>query len=147
MRTTGTCPHWPVLYTPCRPTSAGPASASLALSCRLSCLSLITSLGMLDPKAAITTLLHLLHHSGSSPAKPPPELMHRALRCLCGLVATAEGCRHIRQATAALIGEPDGLLAHHRFQRDEVLLVLQQLSRLAKTFLSQHGSSSGAGQL
>lgn len=102
---------------------------------------------MLDPNAAITILLRLLHYSDSSPAKPPPELVHRALRCLCHLVATAEGCHHIRQATAALILEPDGLLAHHRFQRDEVLLVLQQLSKLAKTFLSQHGSSSGTGQM
>ena len=102
---------------------------------------------MLDPDAAITILLHLLHHSGTSLAKPPPELVHRALRCLCDLVATAEGCHHTRQATAALVGEPDGLLAHHRFQRDEVLMALQQLSQLAKTFLSQHGGSSGAGQI
>ncbi|KAL3152002.1 hypothetical protein ABBQ32_001122 [Trebouxia sp. C0010 RCD-2024] len=129
-----------------RPTSAGPASASLATSCRLSCLNLITSLGMLDPNSTIATLLQLIHHSGSSHPKPPPELVHRALRCLCDLVATAEGCHHIRQATAALIGEPNGLLAHHRFQRDEVLMVLQLLSQLAKTFLSQHGSSSTAGQ-
>lgn len=149
------CPKLPALplphflvgtYTACRPPSAGPASASLATSCRLSCLSLITSLGRLDPNAAITTLLHLLHHSGSSQPKPPPELVHRALRCLCDLVATAEGCQHIRQATDALIGEPDGLLAHHRFQRDEVLMALQQLSQLAKMFLSQHGNSSAAGE-
>ena len=111
----------------------------------MSCLSLITSVGMLDPTAAVTILLHLLHHSGSSLVRPPPELVHRALRCLCNLVATAEGCHLTRQATAALIGEPDGLLAHHRFQRDEVLMVLQQLSQLAKMFLSQHGSSNGAG--
>ena len=140
------CPYFPISCVACRPTSAGPASASLATNCRQSCLSLITSLGMLDPNAAITILLHLLHHSGSSSTKPPPELVHRALHCLCDLVATAEGSHHIRQATAALIGEPDGLLAHHRFQRDEVLMVLQMLSQLAKTFLSQHGSSSGAGQ-
>ena len=111
----------------------------------MSCLALITSVGMLDPIAAIPTILHLLHHIGSAHLKPPPELVQRALQCLCSLVATAEGCCHTRQATAALAGEPDGLLAHKRFQRDEVLLVLQQLSQLARAFLAQHGSSTSAG--
>ena len=111
----------------------------------MTCLTLITSIGMLDPNTAIPTILHLIHHTGSAHLKPAPELVQRALQCLCSLVATAEGCSHIRQATAALAGEPDGLLAHNRFQRDEVLLVLQQLSQLAKAFLAHHGSSACAG--
>ena len=111
----------------------------------MTCLSLITTLGMLDPNSAIPVMLDLLDHSTSAHLQPPPELVHRALQCLCSLVATAEGGHHIAQATTALVQEPDGLLAHHRFQCDEVLLALQLLSQLAQAFLLQHGSSSSAG--
>jgi len=60
-------------------------------------------------------------------------------------VAVPGGQSHTKQAIAFLAAEEDGLLAHKRFQRDEVLLVVQQLAVLAKAFLARNGKKQPAG--
>lgn len=60
-------------------------------------------------------------------------------------MAVPGGQSHTKQAIAFLAAEEDGLLAHKRFQRDEVLLVLQQLAVLAKAFLARNGKKQPAG--
>ena len=130
----------------CRPPSAGPASASLATSCRINCLTLITTLGKLDPAASAATVTRLLHSSRAGPIQPPAELLQQLIQSLCMLVASNGGDRHMKQAIAFLAAEEDGLLAHKRFQCDEVFLVVQQLALLAQAFLAQHGKKQPAGE-
>ena len=67
------------------------------------------------------------------------------MQSLCTLVAVPGGQSHTKQAIAFLAAEEDGLLAHKRFQRDEVLLVVQQLAVLAKAFLARNGKKQPAG--
>lgn len=55
------------------------------------------------------------------------------------------GQSHTKQAIAFLAAEEGGLLTHKRFQRDEVLLVVQQLAVLAKAFLARNGKKQPAG--
>ncbi len=129
----------------CRPTSAGPASASLATSCRINCLILVTSLGKLDPVSAAAVITRLLRWYQSSPILPPTELLHQLIQSLCVLVATPGGHNYMKQAIAFLAAEEDGLLSHRRIQRDEVLLAVQQLAVLAKAFFAQNGKKQSAG--
>ena len=64
---------------------------------------------------------------------------------LCSLVAVPGGDSYMKQAVKFLDAEEGGLLTHKRFQRDEVLLVLQQLAVLAKAFLAAHGKRPANG--
>ncbi len=128
-----------------RAPSAGPASASLAATCRSNCLTLITTLGKLDPSSSAAVVTDLLHGCRSSPVQPATELLHQLIQSLCTLVAVPGGQSHTKQAIAFLAAEEDGLLAHKRFQRDEVLLVVQQLAVLAKAFLARNGKKQPAG--
>ena len=105
----------------------------------MTCVSLITVLGTLDPVSAADTLTALLHWCHASQIQPPPELVHHLLVSLCALVTAPGGESYMKQAIKFLDVEEGGLLAHKRFQRDEVLLVLQQLTALAKAFLAKHG--------
>ena len=90
-------------------------------------------------------LTELLHWCHASNIQPPPELVHHLLVSLCALVAAPGGDSYIKQAIKFLDAEEGGLLAHQRFQRDEVLLVLQQLAVLAKAFLAAHGKRPATG--
>ncbi len=128
-----------------RPPSAGPASASLAATCRINCLTLITTLGKLDPSSSAAIVTDLLHGCRSNPIQPTTELVHQLVQSLCTLVAVPGGHSHTKQAIAFLAAEEDGLLAHKRFQRDEVLLVVQQLAVLAKAFLARNGKKQPSG--
>ena len=76
----------------------------------------------------------------------PPELYHELIQSLCLLVAAPGGDSYMKQAIQFLDAEDGGLLAHRRFQRDEVLLVIHQLAVLAKAVLAQHGKKGSSGK-
>ena len=111
----------------------------------MTCVSLITALGILDPVSAAGKLTALLQWCHASQIQPPPELVHHLLTSLCTLVAVPGGESFMKQAIKFLDAEEGGLLAHKRFQRDEVLLVLQQLAVLAKAFLAAYGKRPASG--
>ena len=132
----------------CRPTSATyTAASSLATSCRRTCVTLITTLGVLEPMQTAAMVTQLLHWCHASVIQPPAELLHQLLESLCALAASPGGESYMKQAIKFLDAEEGGLLAHRRFQRDEILLVLQQLAVLAKAFLAAHGKKPALGAI
>lgn len=66
------------------------------------------------------------------------------MHSLSTLVAAPGGYKHIRPAIAALAGDGNSLLASGRYERSNVLFVLEELTILAKAYLAQHGSKTGA---
>lgn len=135
-------PHLDVLC--CRPSSAGAASAGIATACRLNCLSILTVLSRLKPDEVANSLIPLLEETTNALPAPPEELMQQLLHSLCTLVAAPGGHQHIRPAVAALAGEGNSLLASGRYERANLLFVLEELTTLAKAYLAQHGTWSAA---
>ena len=129
----------------CRPSSAGAASAGIATACRLNCLSILAVLGKLRPDEVAKCLIPLLEETLTALPAPPEELVHQLLHSLCALVAAPGGHSHIRPAVAALGGEGNNsLLASGRYERANLLFVLEELTILAEAYLAQHGTWSAA---
>lgn len=117
----------------------------MATACRLNCLSILTTLGQLKPDPIGDILASLLQQTLNAAIVPPQELVHQLVHSLCTLVALPGGYKCIRPAIAALAGEGNSLLASGRYERSNLLFVLQELANLAKAYQAQHGSNTLQG--